>query len=237
MNMLQPGVLSPQTRLVLTNATYFKGTWQTHFDKAQTKNKDLHLSQSSAIKAPLMHREGSFRYFDGGASQVLELPYKSEELSMIVFLPNELTGLSTLEQSLTASDTQRWLGELAAVPKVILTMPKFKMTQQFGLSGALGAMGMPQAFEKDSADFSGMDGKRDFVMSAVIHNASVDVSEEGTEPAVATAVVICRAMADRPMRLQPDDSRADHQFLFLIRDNRSGCFLFMGRMTNPTNEN
>ena len=202
MNMLQPGVLSPQTRLVLTNAIYFKGTWQTQFDKAQTKDEDFHLSRANAIKAFLMHREGSFRYFNGGTFQVLELPYKSEELSMIIFLPNEVTGLTTLEQSLTASNTRLWLGELAAVPKVILTMPKFKMTQQFGLNGVLSAMGMPQAFEKDSADFSGMDGKRDFVMSAVIHKAYIDVSEEGTEAAAATAVVISRAMAVRPMRLQ-----------------------------------
>jgi serpin B len=237
MNMLQPGVLSPQTRLVLTNAIYFKGTWQTQFDKARTKDEDFHLSQANTIKAPLMHREGSFKYFKGAAFQALELPYKSDELSMIVFLPNDVSGLSTLEQSLTASNTQLWLRELAPIPKVILSMPKFKMTQQFGLNGALSAMGMPQAFEKDSANFSGMDGRRDFVMSAVIHKAYIDVNEEGTEAAAATAVVISRAMAVRSRRLQPPVFRADHPFLFLIRDNRSGCILFMGRVTDPTNEN
>ena len=237
MNMLQPGVLSPQTRLVLTNAIYFKGTWQTQFDKARTKDEDFHLSQANTIKAPLMHREGSFKYFKGAAFQALELPYKSDELSMIVFLPNDVSGLSTLEQSLTASNTQLWLRELAPIPKVILSMPKFKMTQQFGLNGALSAMGMPQAFEKDSANFSGMDGRRDFVMSAVIHKAYIDVNEEGTEAAAATAVVISRAMAVRSRRLQPPVFRADHPFLFLIRDNRSGCILFIGRVTDPTNEN
>jgi len=156
---------------------------------------------------------------------------------MIVFLPDDVTGLSTLEQSLTASNTQLWLGELAAVPKVILTMPKFKMTQQFGLNGALSVMGMPQAFEKDSADFSGMDGKRDFVMSAVIHKAYIDVSEEGTEAAAATAVVINREMAVRRMPPAPPVFRADHPFLFLIRDNRSGSILFIGRVADPANEN
>jgi serpin B len=98
-------------------------------------------------------------------------------------------------------------------------------------------MGMPQAFEKDSANFSGMDGRRDFVMSAVIHKAYIDVNEEGTEAAAATAVVISRAMAVRSRRLQPPVFRADHPFLFLIRDNRSGCILFIGRVTDPTNEN
>jgi serpin B len=237
MNMLQPGVLTPQTRLVLTNAIYFKGTWQTQFDKAQTKDEDFHLSQANTIKTLLMHREGSFKYFNGGNFQALELPYKSEELSMIVLLPNDVSGLSSLEQSLSASNTQLWLRQLAEVPKVILTMPKFKMTQQFGLNGVLGSLGMSQAFEKDSANFSGMDGKRDFVISAVIHKAYIDVSEEGTEAAAATAVVISRAMAVRPMRLQPHVFRADHPFLFLIRDNRSGSILFMGRVTNPTSEN
>jgi serpin B len=156
---------------------------------------------------------------------------------MIVFLPNDVSGLSSLEQSLSASNTQLWLRQLAAVPKVVLTMPKFKMTRQFGLKGALGALGMPQAFEKNSANFSGMTGKRDFVMSAVIHKAYVDVNEEGTEAAAATAVVISRALAVAPIRTQPPIFRADHPFIFLIRDNRSGSILFMGRVTNPTNEN
>jgi serpin B len=236
-DILQPGVLTPQTRLVLTNAIYFKGTWQTQFDKAQTKDEDFHLSLANTIKSLLMHREGPFKYFDGGTFQALELPYKSEELSMIVFLPNDVSGLSSLEQSLSASNTQLWLRQLAAVPKVVLTMPKFKMTRQFGLKGALGALGMPQAFEKNAANFSGMTGKRDFVMSAVIHKAYVDVTEEGTEAAAATAVVISRALAVAPIRTQPPIFRADHPFIFLIRDNRSGSILFMGRVTNPTNEN
>jgi serpin B len=184
-----------------------------------------------------MHREGPFKYFNGGTFQALELPYKSEELSMIVFLPNDVSGLSSLEQSLSASNTQLWLRQLAAVPKVILTVPKFKMTKQFGLKGALGALGMPQAFEENLANFSGMTLRRDFVMSAVVHEAYIDVNEEGTEAAAATAVVISRAMAVAPIRVQPPIFRADHPFIFLIRDNRSGGILFMGRVTDPTNEN
>jgi serpin B len=236
-NMLQPGVLTSQTRLVLTNAIYFKGTWQTQFDKALTKDEDFHLSPANTIKAPLMHREGPFKYFNGGTFQALDLPYKSDELSMIVILPTDAGGLPALEQSLTASNTELWLSELAAVPNVILTMAKFNMTQQFGLNGALSALGMPQAFETNLANFSGMDGKRDFVMSAVIHKAYIDVDEQGTEAAAATTVVIRRRLAIRSIRLQPPVFRADHPFLFLIRDNRSGCILFMGRVTDPTNEN
>ena len=236
-DLLQPGVLTPQTRLALTNAIYFKGDWQTQFDKAQTKNEDFHSSQAQAIQAPLMHREGSFRYFNGGTFQALEIPYKGAELSMIVFLPNEVEGLSVLEASMTASNTQQWLHQLRAVPKVIVTLPKFKMTQQFGLKDTLGAMGMPQAFERGVADFSGMTGKRDFIISAVIHKAYIDVNEEGTEAAAATAVVMSRAMAMAPNRVQPPVFRADHPFVFLIRADRSGAILFMGRVTDPAKEN
>ncbi len=234
-DLLVPGVLNEKSQLVLTNAAYFKGTWETEFDKAQTKEEDFHLTSANTIKALLMHREGHFKYFNSGTFQALELSYKSGEVSMIVFLPNDVGGLSSLEQSLTASSAQLWIQKLESVPKVIVTIPRFKVTQQFGLSEALGAMGMPQAFEKGVADFSGMTGKRDFAMSAVIHKAYIDVNEEGTEAAAATAVVMSRAMAVAPYRMPPPIFRADHPFIFLIRDNRSGGILFMGRVTDPAN--
>jgi len=230
-DLLQPGALRSDTRLVLTNAIYFKGDWETQFDKTQTKSEDFHLSPAQAATAPLMHREGRFSYFDGGTFQILEIPYKSKELSMIVFLPKDASGLSALEQSLTGSNLQQWLGKLASVPKVIVTMPKFKMTQQFELGSTLSAMGMPQAFS-GSADFSGMTGHRDFAISEVIHKAYVDVNEEGTEAAAATAVTM-RALAIRAPEGPPPVFRADHPFVFMIRDNRSASILFMGRMADP----
>ena len=231
-DLLAPGALRPDTRLVLTNAIYFKGNWQTQFDKAQTRNEDFYLSQTKSTTAPLMHREGSFGYFDGETFQVLEIPYKSNELSLIVLLPKERGGLSGLENSMTASNMQQWLNQVAPVSKVIVTIPRFKSTQEFELSTALRALGMPQAFASN-ADFSGMTGKRDFAISAVIHKAFVDVNEEGTEAAAATAVTM-RALA---MRAGPPPPvfRADHPFIFLIRDNGSRSILFMGRMTDPSN--
>ncbi len=230
-DLLQPGALRSDTRLVLTNAIYFKGDWEMQFDKAQTKNEDFHLSPAQTTTAPLMHREGRFNYFDGGTFQILEIPYKSKELSMIIFLPKDTGGLSALEPSLTSSNLQQWLGKLASVPKVIVTIPKFKMTQQFELGSTLSAMGMPQAFS-GSADFSGMTGHRDFAISAVIHKAYVDVNEEGTEAAAATAVTM-RALAMRAPEGPPPVFRADHPFVFMIRDNRSDSILFMGRMADP----
>ncbi len=230
-NLLQPGALRSDTRLVLTNAIYFKGDWETQFDKAQTRNEDFHLSPGQTTTAPLMHREGRFSYFDGGSFQVLEIPYKSKELSLIVFLPKDPGGLGGLEQSLTDSKLQQWLRQLVSVSKVIVTMPKFKMTQEFELGSTLGAMGMPQAFSS-SADFSGMTGRRDFAISQVIHKAYIDVNEEGTEAAAATAVTM-RALAIRAPEAPPPVFRADHPFVFMIRDNRSASILFMGRVADP----
>jgi serpin B len=230
-DLLQPGTLAPSTRLVLTNAIYFKGDWQTQFDKAQTRDEAFYPSQTQTKQVAFMHRADSFSYFDGGTFQVLEIPYKSKELSLIVLLPKDRGGLPALEQSLTASNTQQWLSQLVQRDKVIVALPKFKSTQQFELGATLGAMGMAQAFSA-SADFSGMTGKRDFAISEVIHKAYIDVNEEGTEAAAATAVVF-RALAMRGPVEQPPVFRADHPFIFLIRDNRSSSILFMGRTADP----
>ena len=134
---------------------------------------------------------------------------------------------------MTASNMQQWLNQVAPVSKVVVTIPRFKSTQQFELSAALRVLGMPQAFDA-GADFSGMTGKRDFAISAVIHKAFVDVNEVGTEAAAATAVTM-RALAMRAPGAPPPVFRADHPFVFLIRDHGSRSILFMGRMTDPTN--
>ncbi len=231
-DLLPSGSLKPSNRLVLTNAIYFKGDWQTQFDKTETKDEVFHLSPSQTKKVPLMHRAGSFNYFDGGTFQVLEIPYKSDELSMVIFLPKDPGGLPALEQSLTSTNLQQWLGQLSSVPKVIVTMPKFKTTRQFELGDTLAAMGMSQAFD-GSADFSGMTGKKDLVISAVIHKAYIDVNEEGTEAAAATGVTM-RTMAVRALNPPTPVFRADHPFVFLIREHRSNSILFMGRTADPT---
>ena len=119
-DLLAPGSLRPDTRLVLTNAIYFKGNWQTQFDKAQTKDEDFYLSQTKSTTTPLMHREGSFGYFDGGSFQVLEIPYKSNELSLIVLLPKERSGLLGLENSMTASNMQQWFKQVAPDRKSVV---------------------------------------------------------------------------------------------------------------------
>jgi serpin B len=233
--LLQPENVTSDTRLVLTNAIYFKGDWDQQFDKGNTRSEDFRLSAVRTVKAPLMHMEKGFNYFDGGSFQALEISYKKKDLSMIVFLPKAMDGLFAFEQSLTPANMQQWLGRLRPAHEVVVGMPKFKMETEFSLKDTLISMGMQQAFDPKTADFCGVASREtmqrdgNLSISEVIHKAYVNVNEEGTEAAAATAVVITMA----PTATRPIFFRADHPFMFLIRDNRSGSILFIGRVTNP----
>jgi len=233
-DLIGPGAINATTRLVLTNAVYFKSAWLSPFEAGATQSEEFHLSDAQQMSAPLMHRTGSYNYFDGGTFQVLEMPYAAGKLSMIVFLPKTIDGLPALEHSFTATAANEWVRKLQPAAKVVLMLPRFKMTQQFELSGTLSTMGMPQAFG-NSANFAGMTGKPDFSISAAIHKAYIDVDENGTEAAAATGIVMyATAMRNEPPPPPPIVFRADHPFLFLIRDNSSGAILFMGRVADPT---
>ena len=233
-DLLSPGVVNSSTRLVLTNAIYFKGNWQDQFDKEATQKEEFHLSATQWVMAPLMHRTGGYRYYDGGTFQALELPYAGDEISMVVLLPKETEGLPALEQSFASGVAGEWIRKMEPVDKVILTLPRFTMTQQFELSSALSAMGMAQAFS-NAVDFSGMTGKPDFTISAAIHKAFIDVNEQGTEAAAATSIVMRATAARMPFPEPPPIVfRADHPFLFILLDTRSGSMLFLGRVADPT---
>jgi len=150
---------------------------------------------------------------------------------MLVLLPEKVDGLADLETKLTADNYRNWTARLAS-QNVVVTLPRFKTTSQFQLAHTLQALGMRSAYDPQTADFSGMTESKDLFISAVIHKAFVDVNEEGTEAAAATGVVMVRSAAIRPMK--PVIFRADHPFVFLIRDNRSGIILFLGRVVDPT---
>ena len=236
--LLKPGVLDAMTRLVLTNAIYFKGKWAEEFDKKATRDEDFFLTPETKVAAPLMHRTADFGYFAGDNLQVLELPYqvargdshgRGDRLSMVVLLPKAKDGLAALETSLSAEKVAEWLGQLHR-REVRVALPRFKTTAEFSLAEVLAAMGMKDAFDAGKADFSGMTGDRDLFISAVVHKAFVDTNEEGTEAAAATAVIAPLAA----MPESPPVFRADHPFLFLIRDTKTGAILFLGRILDPT---
>lgn len=226
-DLLAPNVLTPATTLVLTNAVYFKSDWMQQFELASTHLTPFLLTREKHVMAPMMRQTAMFAYRVADNVQVLELPYVRRNLSMILLLPQEVEGIADLQKRLSPKTLAAWTSGLH-MQSVEVLLPKFKVTSDFQLDKTLGSLGMPQAFS-GSADFSGMTGTRDIFISAVIHKAFIDVSEQGTEAAAATAAVMARA--GRPQ--EHPVFRADHPFLFLIRDNRSGSILFLGRVLNP----
>ncbi len=224
-DLIQPGVLSTLTRLVLTNAIYFKGNWANQFDKKRTEDEPFELTRGKQVTVPMMHIKERFGYWAGAELQVLDLPYEGQELSMVVLLPRQVGGLAELEKSLTL---KKWLRGLRK-QEVVVALPKFEVSTKFELAGHLKAMGMPDAFSLPPADFSGITGDKSLFISNVIHKAFVAVDEEGTEAAAATGVGMQLTSIPSP----PVVFRADRPFIFLVRDNRSGSILFMGRVMNP----
>ncbi len=230
-DILPPGSLTAWTRLVLANAIYFKGVWAKPYKKTQTSSQPFHLSDTSQIKVPLMHHLDEVRYMENRDFQAVELPYQSNELSMVVLLPRRVDGCGALENQLTPALLSISLSQMTR-REVEILLPRFKLESSFRLNDALAGMGMSDAFGP-GADFSGMDGARDLYISGVFHKAWGEVNEEGTEAAAATGVAVTALAAGRPTA-PPPVFRADHPFLFFIRDTRSGSILFLGRLSNPS---
>jgi serpin B len=232
--LLSPDHLSPLTRLVLANAVYFKGAWESPFQKDSTKEEAFHLSPTETARMPLMWKQDSFGYTADNTLQALELPYAGGKLSMVVLLPTKVDGLAALEKSLSKERLKNWLASMSK-QKVEVYLPRFRMTRTLSLGDTLAGMGMPDAFDQDRADFRGISNSGPPLhISLVLHRAFVEVQEAGTEASAATLVEMSMAMAPPPgIEVRPPVFRADHPFLFLIRENRTGSILFMGRVTDP----
>ncbi len=219
--------MTPDTALVLTNAIYFKGEWKTKFRWWKTRRKDFYVSAKDKVKVRLMHLKANFKYYTDKKLQVLELPYKSDELSMLVLLPREIEGIKEVEGTLTTENINALISKMHQC-KVDVYFPKFIMTWVTVLNNTLTEMGMLDAFVPGKADFSGINGVGGIWISNVFHKAWIEVNEKGTEAAAATAVGMTRGSAGSSAVF-----RADHPFIFIIKDNRSGSILFMGRVMNP----
>lgn len=228
-DLIRPGIVDRFTRLILTNAIYFKGMWSARFEKHRTKEAAFSLADGAETRVPMMRLTDRFSYLKGAGFQVLELPYKGGALSMIVLLPDKSRGIEEFERSVTNEKLTEWLGRLRR-QEVAVYLPRFKITTPtYRLDSALKSLGMTDAFSP-SADFSGMTSNKDLYISAVLHKGYVDVNEEGTEAAAATAVVM-RMKGGGPGSIP--EFKADHPFMFLIRHNRSNCILFLGRFCKP----
>ena len=230
-DLIPQGEIDASTRLVLTNAVYFKGTWVKQFDKNNTHEQDFRVSPGTTVKAQMMSLIGEdavFNYTETDQAQILELPYAGNELSMLILLPKG-DDINSLEESLSAENLAAWKNGMSE-ENVNVYLPKYKFETKYSMTDTLKEMGMPTAFSGE-ADFSGMTGKKDLFISDVIHQAYVEVNEEGTEAAAATAVIMANTA------VSPTNTKtfnADHPFVFLIQDKTTGAILFMGRVNNPT---
>ncbi|MCK4626665.1 MAG: serpin family protein, partial [Phycisphaerae bacterium] len=229
-NLIPRGVVNPDTRLVLTNAIYFKSNWAEKFNKHATRDEAFTLSADKTVKTPMMRQQKRHGYMETDTFQAVDLMYRYGDLSMTIFLPKKADDLAAFEKTLTARNLTKWLGQFKR-ETVQLTLPKFKFTSQFSLPETLKKMGMTDAFSEAAADFSGMTTADKLFISDVIHKAFVAVDEEGTEAAAATAVIMALEAAPRPK--QPKVFKADHPFVFMIRHRATGSILFMGRVMNP----
>lgn len=228
-DLIPEGAIDPLTRLVLTNAIYFNAAWQNPFEKSLTKDAPFTKLDGSTVNVPMMEMPSyeTLAYADGEGYTAVALPYENPSLSMLILLPDE-GSFEAFEGSLEAARLESILAE-TQFTSVRVKMPKFKIEGQFELGDTLSGLGMIDAFDPELADFSGMNGKRDLYIGSVIHKSFVNVDEQGTEAAAATAVIMETTSA--PMEMI--DLTIDRPFLFLIRDVTTNTTLFVGRVAAP----
>ena len=223
------------TKLILTNAIYFKGIWQVQFDEVNTTDRDFTLSSADTVQVETMKLTGTddkFNYTETGDLQILELPYTGGDISMMILLPREGVELSDVISSLNREDYISWIDEMYET-KADIYLPKFKFETSYTLNDYLEALGMEKAFTYE-ADFSGIDGTKNLFISSVLHKAFVEVNEEGTEAAAATAVIMnLKAVSpdEPPERITFD---CNHPFIFTIHHKETGTILFMGTVDDPS---
>nr|XP_023689307.1 serpin B6-like [Paramormyrops kingsleyae] len=242
-NLLTPGMLDPSTRLVLVNAIYFKGNWQRRFDPAKTREMPFKINKfllwKKSVPVMMMCQKDGFGLSDipEAKCKVLEMPYVDNELSMLsmlIMLPNEVNGLEELEQKLTYENFTDWTRpNRMRFQEVIVKLPKFKLEETYDMKQVLSSMGMVDAFDEQKCDFSGMSPDNDLLLSKVVHKAFVEVNEESTEAAAATAGLFRCTRSIIMFKPRPLIFTADHPFLFFIRHNPTKSILFYGRFCSP----
>jgi serpin B len=230
--LVPPGYISPLTRLVLTNAIYFNGTWVREFDISETREEDFFTADGSTVSVPMMRQldeDAKFNYLETGDMQMLQMAYKGGNLSLVILLPRG-HDIALLERSLTVEKLAQWKKDKRKT-RVDVYIPKFKISAEYFLKENLMNLGMPTAFT-GMADFSGISPGRELFIDEVIHQAYVDVNETGTEAAAFFFLSRTGSSGYEP----PDVPvfRADHPFLFMIQDEETGCILFLGRVSDPS---
>ncbi|XP_074940270.1 serpin B10-like [Phalacrocorax aristotelis] len=230
-NLLPPGSVDSLTRLVLINALYFKGNWATKFEAEATRQRPFKINTHTTKSVPMMYLSDKFNwtYAESAQTDVLELPYVNNDLSMFILLPSDITGLRKLERELTFENLSAWTNpELMDKMKVEVYLPRFTLEEKYSLKSTLSKMGIQDAFTEGQADFTGMSENGELVLSQVFHKCYLEVNEEGTEAAAASSA----ALASRSLGATVIFV-ADHPFLFFIRHNQTKSILFLGRFSSP----
>ncbi|MFC2115108.1 serpin family protein [Bacteroidota bacterium] len=228
-NLIGEGVLNTNTRMVLTNAVYFNGSWMWPFNKHLTSPSLFHINSKESINTDFMHLTKTLDYYEDEEIQAIRLPYKNERISMMIILPGSVEGWELVSRVLDLEKLS--LVEAQLTPKeVYVSMPKFSSELQFNLRKELSGMGMEKAFSRD-ADFSGMTGEKNLFIDEVVHKAFIEVSESGTKAAAATSAIMGLKSA---LIEDPERFNADHPFLYLIKDHQTGCIIFLGRLVKPS---
>lgn len=230
-DLIPKGSINSETKLVLTNAIYFKGDWKYQFKEKNTKEKTFNLEDGTTTKASFMQRTMPLEYLETLDFQMVRIPYKGDKHSMLVVLPKEGVTLSSVEDSLHSKVVH--YTSSGYMPEINLELPKFKMTIPLKLTTVLKDMGMSSAFDRGRAEFSKMSSERRLFISDVVHKAFIDVNEEGTEAAAATAVVMKAESEIGNQRTKPIDFIANRPFVFFIVDNETSAILFVGRVATP----
>jgi serpin B len=230
--------LDPDAAIVLLNAVYFKARWSAVFDKRFTKDEPFNLTRSEKADVPLMSQSGSFSLVSRGGYRALRLNYEVAELGLVIVLPDDIEGVGAVARRLGATELSELFAALRdgqAKKPVALALPRFKATYKADLVAPFRQAGMQKAFDPNAADFSGMTGRpageARFSIGQILHRAVIEVAEETTEAAAATAVGV-RSVSAAP-QAPPETFRVDHPFLFYLVDDATGAILFEGRIVDP----
>jgi serpin B len=229
-DLLPPSAIDPLTALVLTNAVHFLAQWAEPFEPERTDDRPFHVPGMGAVDVPTMRQSETFAYAADDDVQFLRLPYSGGRQVCEIILPRAREGLADLTADLTRTRLQAWR-EAARSRLVDLELPRFDIEARLELADLLAELGMPSAFRSGRADFSAMTADEPLVIDRVIHQAVVTMDEAGTEAAAATAITMLRSSVREPGEVVT--FRADHPFLFLVRDEPTGAVLFVGRVVDP----
>lgn len=226
--LLSPPMVSPATKLILVNALYFKSAWLNIFNKEQTKREKFFKTKKTTLSVSMMKNEGTYHFLSHPQFDLVELPYRGQDTAMDILLPRYKYGLRDIEKTFTLENFTKWISGLKA-EKVELSLPRFTFKSLFQMKDMLVDLGLKNSFSAES-DFSGMTTEK-VLLSDVVHKTFINVDEYGTEAAAATASILFGgALETKP----PKTFKADHPFLFVIRDTEKNTVLFVGRLEDPS---